>query len=111
MSLPTINLLESLNKAVQSRSFAISGDVTAMEVTYKGLEGLRTEEAFHGISASCIIRCEELGVEVPKLPHVHNRPKRYEVESSANHQWGSDEEYFRVQYFQFLNTAMIQLKK
>ena len=47
MSLPAINLLESLNKAVQSQSFAISGAVAAMEVTYKGLEGLRTEEAFH----------------------------------------------------------------
>ena len=46
MSLPAINLFESLNKAVQSRSFAISRAVAAMEVTYKGLEGLRTEEHF-----------------------------------------------------------------
>ena len=83
---PAINLLESLNKAVQSRSFAISGAVAAMEVTYKGLEDLRTEEAFHGLFASCIIRCEELGIEA--LPRVRNRPKRYEVGSSANHQWG-----------------------
>ena len=110
MSLPAIILLESLNKAVQSRSVAISGAVAAMEVTYKDLEGLRTEEAFRGIFASCIIRCEELGVEAPKLPRVRNRPKRYEVGSSANHQRSSDEEYFRVQYFQFLDTAMIQLK-
>ena len=87
MFLPVINFLESLDKAVQSRSFAISGAATAMEVKYKGLEGLRTEEAFHGIFASCIIRCEELGVETPELPRVHNRPKRYEVGSSANHQW------------------------
>ena len=94
MSLPAINLLESLNKAVQSRSVAIFGAVAAMEVTYKVLEGLRTEEAFHGIFASCIIRCEELGVEAPKLPRVHNRPKRYEVGSNANHLQGSDEEYF-----------------
>ena len=46
MSLPAINLLESLNKAVQSRSVAISSAV-AVEVTCEGLEGLRMEEAFH----------------------------------------------------------------
>ena len=86
MSLPAINLLENLNKTVQSRSVAISGTVAAMEVTYKGLEDLRMEEVFHRIFASSIIRCEELGVEAPKLPRVHNRPKRYEVGSSANHQ-------------------------
>ena len=57
MSRPAINLLENLNQAVQSRSFAISGALAAMEVTYKILEGLKTEEAFHGIFTSCIIRC------------------------------------------------------
>ena len=101
MSLPAANLLENLNKAVRSQSFAISGTVTAMEVTYKSLEGLKTEEAFHGVFVSCIIRCEELGVEAPKLPRVRNRPKRYEVGSSANLQSGFDKEYFRVQYFKF----------
>ena len=83
---PAINLLESLNKAVQSRSIAITGAVASMEVTYKRLEGLRTEDAFHEIFASCIICCEELGVETSKLPRVSNRSKRYEVGSSANHQ-------------------------
>ena len=92
MSLTAINLLENRNKTVQSRSFAISGAVAAMQVTYEGLEGLRTEKAFHEIFVSCVIRCEELSVEAPKLPRVHNRPKRYEVGSSVNHQWGSDEE-------------------
>ena len=38
LSLPAINLLENINQAVQSRSFAISGAVAAMEVTYKVLE-------------------------------------------------------------------------
>ena len=90
MSLPAINLLESLNKAVQSRSFAISGAVAAMEVTYKRLEVLRTEEVFHLISASCIISCDELGRETPGLPRVRNRSKKYEVGSSANDQWGSE---------------------
>ena len=66
--------------------FAISGAATALEVTYKGLEGLRTEEAFHRIFASCIIRCEKLGAEAPKQPRIHNQPKRYEVGSSADHQ-------------------------
>ena len=82
-----------------------------MEVPNKDLEGLRTDEAFHGIFASCIIRCEELAVEAPKLPRVRNRPKRYGVRSSTNHQWGSDEENVRVQYFKFLDTAMTQWKK
>ena len=33
MCLPTINLLENLNRAVQSRSFTISGAVAAMDTT------------------------------------------------------------------------------
>ena len=111
MSLPAINLLDNLNKAVQTRSFAISDALTAMEVTYKGLEDLGTEEAFHEIFTSCIIHCEELGVEASELPRVRNPPKRYEVGSSINHQRGSAEEYFRVQYFKFFDTAMVQLKK
>ena len=109
ISLPAINLLENLNKAVQSRSSPFV--VAAMEVTYKVLEGLRTDEAFLRIFASCIIRCEKLGVEAPKLPRGHNRPRRYEVGSNAHHLRGSDEEYFRVQYSKYLDTAMIQLKK
>jgi hypothetical protein len=111
MALPTVNLLENLNRAVQSRSFTISGAVAAMEATNEGLQALRTEEAFHEIFASCTVRCEELGFEAPKLPRVHNRPKRFEVGTTANHQWRSSEEYFRVQYFKFLDTAMEQLKR
>ena len=43
MALPAINLLENLNRAVQSRSFTISGAVAAMGVTNNGLQALRTE--------------------------------------------------------------------
>ena len=43
MALPAIELLETLNRAVQSRSFTLSGSVAAMEVTYRWLEGLRSE--------------------------------------------------------------------
>ena len=46
MSLPAISLLESLNKAVQSRSVAISGAVAAMEVTYKGLKVCERKKHF-----------------------------------------------------------------
>ena len=46
-----------------------------------------------------------------KLIDVHNRPKRYDVGQRANVQWGSTEEYFRVQYLEFLDTAMIQLRR
>ena len=112
MALPAINLLENLNKAVQSRSFTISGAVAAMEVTYRGLEALRTEEAFNELFASCASRCEELGMEAPKLPRArNNRPKRFEAGETPNYQWGSAEEYFRVQYLKFLDTAMAHLKR
>lgn len=112
MALPAINLLENLNKAVQSRSFTISGAVAAMEVTYRGLEALRTQEAFNELFASCASRCEELVMEAPKLPRArNNRPKRFEAGETPNYQWGSAEEYFRVQYLKFLDTAMAHLKR
>jgi Domain of unknown function (DUF4371)/hAT family C-terminal dimerisation region len=111
MALPAIELLETLNRAVQSRSFTISGSVAAMEVTYRGLEGLRSDEAFHQVFQSCIARCDELGIEEPNLPRVHNRPKRYEHGATGSHQWVSAEEFFRVQYFKFLDSAMASLKR
>jgi hypothetical protein len=111
MALPAIELLETLNRAVQSRSFTISGSVAAMDVTYKGLEGLRSDEAFHQIFQSCIARCDELGIDQPNLPRVHNRPKRYEYGTTGSHQWASAEEFFRVQYFKFLDSAMASLKR
>lgn len=111
MALPAIELLETLNRAVQSRSFTISGSVAAMEVTYKGLEGLRSDEAFYQVFQSCIARCDELGIEEPNLPRVHNRPKRYEHGATGSHQWTSAEEFFRVQYFKFLDSMMASLKR
>jgi hypothetical protein len=111
MALPALDLLENLNRAVQSRSFTISGAVQAMQVTCNGLETLRTEESFHKLFAACITRCTELDVEAPVLPRVHNRPKRFEVGTTRNHQWGSAEEYFRVQNIKFIDSAISQLKR
>jgi transposase len=68
MALPAIELLETLNRAVQSRSFTISGPVAAMQVTYRGIEGLRSDEAFYQVFQSCIARCDDLGIEQPNLP-------------------------------------------
>jgi len=111
MALPAIELLETLNRAVQSRSFTLSGSVAAMEVTYRGLDGLRSDEAFYQVFQSCVARCDELGIEEPKLPRVHNRPKRYEHGATGSHQWASAEEFFRAQYFKFLDSAMASLKR
>ena len=63
MALPAIELQETLNRAVQSRSFTISGFVAAKEVTYRELEGLRSDEAFYQVFQSCIARCDELGYD------------------------------------------------
>ena len=57
MTLPAINLLENLNRAVQSRSFTISGAEAAMGVAKKGLQALRMKEAFHKIFGSCAVCC------------------------------------------------------
>ena len=111
MALPAIELLETLNRAVQSRSFTLSGSVAAMEVTNRGLEGLRSDEAFYQVFQSCVARRDELGIEEPKLPRVHNRPKRYEHGAAGSHQWASAEEFFRSQYFKFLDSAMASLKR
>mgnify|MGYP003471244241 CR=1 FL=1 len=106
MALLAITLLENVNRAVHSRSFTISGAVAATGVMNKGLQALRTEESFHEIFVSIAVRCQKLGFEAPKLPRVQNRPKRFEVGTTANHQWRFSEEYFRVQYLKFLDTAM-----
>jgi len=71
MALPAIELLETLNRAVQSRSFTISGSVAAMEDTYRGIEGLQSDEAFYEVFQSCVTRCDDLGIEQPKLPRVY----------------------------------------
>ena len=112
MALPAIELLETLNRAVQSRSFTISGSVAAMEVTYRGLEGLRSDEAFYQVFQSCIARCDELGIEQPNLPRVHNCtvPSDTNMEQQTS-PVGVCRGVFRVQYFKFLDSAMASLKR
>ena len=83
-----------------------------MEVTCRGLEGLRSDEAFYQVfHQSCIVRCDELGIEQPNLPWVHKRPKRYEHEATGSHQWASAEGFIRVQYFKFLDSTIVSLKR
>lgn len=64
------------------------------------MEGLRSDEAFYQVFQSCIARCDELGIEQPHLPQVHNRPKRYEHVATSSHQWASAEELFSCAVFQ-----------
>ncbi|XP_014678241.1 PREDICTED: zinc finger MYM-type protein 1-like [Priapulus caudatus] len=111
MALPAINLLESLNRAMQSRSYTISNAVAAMKITYEGLSGMRSEETFHDLFNACIERCEELDLEAPKLPRVHRRPRRFETGDAPDHVFETAEEHYRVQYMKFIDTAMAALKR
>jgi len=77
---------------------------------YRGLEGLRSDEAVYQVFQSCIARCDELSIEEPNLPPT-SAQLSHEHGATGSHQWVSAEEFFRVQYFKFLDSTMASLKR
>ena len=108
--LSVILLLENLNRAVQCRGVSVSSMIASMQLTKDTLLSLRCDEKFMTIFGDTLILCTELDVCAPQMPRQRRPPKRLSG-AADQHEWSSSAEYFKVQYYNFIDTAVAALQK
>ena len=102
--------LENLNSAVQSRSVSVSSVIASMKLVKDNLLSLRCDDKFKVIFDDTLTLCTELDVAVPEAPRTRRPPKRFSG-SADPHVWTSSADYFKVQYYNFIDTAVTALDK
>lgn len=110
MAILVLDLFENLNRAAQSSRSSVSAIITAMQTTADALAELRTDDAFKEVFADVVSTCQDLDIPLPKLPRVRRPPKRFTGQAAA-HNWQSAEEYFRCQFFHFIDNSVNQLQQ
>lgn len=108
--LSVILLMENLNRAVQSRSVSVSSMIASMHVTKDNLLSLRCDDKFKVLFDETVTMCTELDVAMPAMPKQRRPPKRF-TGTANSHVWASSTEYFKVQYYNFIDTAVTALDK
>ena len=88
-------ILEQLNSALQAKSTNVSGMVEAVKTSSTHISVQRTDEAFHQLDSF-------------KVPRVRIPPSRY-TGRAAEYRPDSTEEYYRKQYFEFIDVIVTGL--
>ena len=101
--------LEHLNRAVQSTSSSVSDAIKAMQLTSDALRQLRNDTVFDEMYADTVEVCTDLDIPMPCAPRSRRPPQRYTGPANV-HEWDSANEYFRSQFFLFLDQAIGQLQ-
>lgn len=79
-------------------------------LTTRTLEGMRTEESFV-LFFNLVNRLHELvGTEPPALPRKRKAPQRYEIGSGEGFQSMTEEEHYRVQYYEVLDVVISSIR-
>ena len=104
-----LELLENLNRAVQSTSKSAASMISAMKMTVGALNDLRSEDKYQALFEEAVKLCCETDVPLPELPRQRRPPRRFSGQAPA-HAWTTAEEYFRSQFFQVVDTTVNQLK-
>ena len=104
MALTVVDLLEDLNRAVQSKTTCISSSILTMQTTQQLLMNLRNDDAFNQIYKETLELCKKLDYPVPTLPRKRRLPAKL-AGNSASYEWATPEEFHRAQYFAFIDTA------
>jgi hypothetical protein len=103
-----LDYFENLNRAVQSSCSSVSAVITAMQTTADALAELRIDDAFKGVYEEVVSICQELDIPLPRLPRIRRLPQRFTGQAAA-HNWLTAEDYFRCQFFQFIDNSTNQL--
>jgi hypothetical protein len=109
LAILVLDHFENLNRAVQSRCSSVSAIITAMQTTADALAELRTDDAFKGVYEEVVSICQELDIPLPRLPRIRRLPQRFTGQAAA-HNWLTAEDYFRCQFFQFIDNSTNQLQ-
>lgn len=81
----------------------------AMETTANAFADLRTDDAFKEVYEEVVSLCQELDIPLPRLPRIRRPPQRF-AGQAASHNYLSAEDYFRCQFFQFIDNSTNQLQ-
>jgi hypothetical protein len=101
--------MEDLNRAVQCRQSTVSGMISAMKITSESLKQLRTTTQFESIYCDVVNICHTLDLPLPQLPRQRRPPARLSGPAAA-YCAQNPEEHYRVQFFQFMDTANTALE-
>ena len=98
--------MEDLNRAVQYHQSSVSEMIIAMKITSESLKKLRIQQ--HSLNQS-IMPIITLDLQLPQLPRQRLPPARLSGPAAAYCAQNSEKQY-RVQFFQFMDTANTALK-
>ncbi len=101
--------LEGLNTSPQGRGKTIGGMLSAVDCVKKHFQSQRTEEAFT-VYTSATDLVTSLEIEPIKMPHLR-KPQRRHAGPAEPYVPSTDQEYYRVQFFQVLDIVTTQLTK
>ena len=76
-AIAVLDLLENLNRAVQSTKQSTASMIKAMKITVGALHELRSDDKFHAILEETIKLCEESDIPVPELPRQRRPARRF----------------------------------
>ena len=108
-AITVLELFENVNRAVQSSRNSVSSMISVMQMTADTLNNLRTDSTFQVIYDEAVALCQDLDLPLPTVPRQRRPPKCY-TGPSATHVWATTDDYFRSQFFQFVDTVVSQLK-
>jgi hypothetical protein len=101
--------LEELRTALQSRNQTVSGMKAAVNIVIDGLKSVRNKEAFSLVFTSAINSVKDMQLEEIFIPRLRKVSKRIDDSSSQQHVALSAEDHFRVEYFEVIDSAVVQL--
>lgn len=102
--------LEGLNTSLQGRGKTVGGMLSAVACVKKHFQSQRTEEAFITVYTSETDLVTSLDIEPIKMPHLR-KPQRRHAGPAEPYVPSTDQEYYRVQFFQVLDIVTTQLTK
>ncbi len=102
--------LEGLNTSLQGTGKTVGGMLSAVDCVKKHFQSQRTEEAFITVYTSATDLVTSLDIEPIKMPHLR-KPQRRHAGPAEPYVPSTDQEYYRVQFFQVLDIVTTQLTK
>ena len=108
MAARLVAILEQLNSALQAKSANVSGMLEAVKIASTHISAQRTDAMFHELFSAAEEKCEEYQLNPLEVPRMRVPPRRYTGEA-AEYQPKNSEEYYRKQYFQFIDVIIVGL--
>ncbi|XP_076329853.1 uncharacterized protein LOC143235515 [Tachypleus tridentatus] len=100
--------LEKLNRAFQAKSATISAMIEASAMTVEQLQVLRIEENYNKIFYEAEKKVTFLDLVPIELPRIRRLPRKITGDGSAHHS-PTARDYYRSQYFEFVDTIIEHL--